>query len=76
MTKLGQKQEQMLRDIVKTNGGGISSFKLDQRVMRALERKGLIQGKSGQECSAVHTKSGLEWVRGHSAAPNDRDGVR
>jgi len=61
--KLGKKQAQMLRDIVKTNGGGISGYSLDQRVMRSLENKGLIQGKLNQESTAVHTRAGLEWVR-------------
>ncbi|KAB2752342.1 hypothetical protein [Brucella anthropi] len=63
MRKLGPKQAQMLRDIVKTNGGGISGHLLDQRVMRALENKGLIQGKLNQPSVAVHTRAGLEWVR-------------
>lgn len=61
--KLGRKQAQMLRDIVNTNGGGISGYSLDQRVMRSLEEKGLIQGKLNQQSAAVHTRAGLEWVR-------------
>ncbi len=70
MSKLGPKQAQMLRDIIKTNGGGISGHSLDQRVMRALENKGLIQGKLNQSSVAVHTRAGLEWVRNNPAHPS------
>lgn len=63
MIKLGKAQEKMLRDIVATNGGGISGYSLDQRVMRALEAKGLIQGKCSCPSAAVHTRDGLDWVR-------------
>nr|WP_313022893.1 hypothetical protein [Brucella intermedia] len=73
MSKLGPKQAQMLRDIVKTNGGGISGYSLDQRVMRSLEAKGLIQGKLNQASVAVHTRAGLEWVRNHPAHPSGGD---
>lgn len=61
--KLGKLQEAMLRDIVKTNGGGRSGYVLNIKVMRALERKGLIQGKMNDPSTAVHTRAGLEWVR-------------
>jgi len=73
MRKLGPKQAQMLRDIVKTNGGGISGYSLDQRVMRSLEAKGLIQGKLNQSSVAVHTRAGLEWVRNNPAHPSGGD---
>lgn len=61
--KLGKLQKAMLRDIVKTNGGGRSGYVLKTNVMRSLERKGLIQGKMNEPSTAVHTRLGLEWVR-------------
>ena len=73
MSKLTQPQERMLREIVSTNGGGISGYCLDQRVMRSLERKGLIQGKLRQESRAVHTRAGLEWVRNNPTLPSGGD---
>lgn len=69
MIKLTKPQERMLREIVATNGGGISGFILRERVMRALESKGLIQGKLNASHRAVHTRIGLEWVRNNPTRP-------
>lgn len=65
---LTEKQEAMLRAAIKTNGGGLSGINLDQRVMRSLEKKQLIQGKAGNQSRVVHTSIGLEWVRSKDRA--------
>lgn len=63
--RLGVRQIAMLREIVRTNGGGVHYFcgGEDERVMRSLVRRGLIQGKAGWQTRAVHTRAGLELVR-------------
>jgi hypothetical protein len=62
--RLGVRQLDMLRGIVKRNGAGLYIFGAAQeKVMRSLERQGLIQGKSGQEFLAVHTRAGLDLIR-------------
>lgn len=62
--KLGRRQAAILRDVVATNGGGISAGTYcDLTPVRALERRGLIQGKAGEPYRIVHTREGLEWVR-------------
>lgn len=65
--RLGHRQWEFLGRVVATNGGGVNCYSADERVYRALERKGLIQGKSGQQCCAVHTREGLEAWRAHQA---------
>lgn len=61
--KLGSKQREMLIKICKTNGGGLFVSGPDQKVIFSLEKKGLVQGKAGQQYCAVHTKKGLEIYR-------------
>ncbi len=63
--RLGGRQIAMLREIVRSNGGGVYYFcgGEDERVMRSLARRGLIQGKAGHQSRAVHTRAGLELVR-------------
>lgn len=60
--KLTAPQEKMLREIVATNGGGIAEFKLSHATLKVLIRKGLVQGKKGQQWRAVHTPEGFAWV--------------
>jgi len=60
---LGKAQLAMLGEICRTNGGGVSGYRPNQRTMRSLEERGLIQGKAGQEWCAVHTREGLELWR-------------
>lgn len=64
--RLTPTQQSLLRRIVATNGGGISTYKLEgseRRVVMRLCSMGMVQGKAGQEWVAVHTRPGLEWVR-------------
>ena len=61
--KLGDKQIELLRKTCQTNGGGVSVWNCDRRVMRSLEAKGLIQGKLNQESWFVHTREGLKLYR-------------
>ena len=63
-------QAETLRKIVATNGGGVSTSTrgIVWRVVKALEVKGLVQGKSGYQHWAVHTREGLEWVRNNPPA--------
>ena len=69
--KLTPAQADTLRKIVATNGGGISPYenKVVWRVVKALEAKGLVQGKSGSQHCAVHTREGMDWVRSNPAQP-------
>jgi uncharacterized protein YjhX (UPF0386 family) len=57
--RLGARQLDLLDRVCRTSGGGVSCFGEQERVYRSLERKGLIQGKSGQQYRAVHTREGL-----------------
>jgi hypothetical protein len=64
--RLTPKQADLLRRIVKTNGGGISAYRLhggERCIMWRLHELGLIQGKSGDLSTCVHTREGLDWVR-------------
>ena len=62
--KLTPAQANMLRRIVASNGGGVSGYERSAlNTMRALERRGLVQGMSGREWRAVHTRDVLDWVR-------------
>lgn len=57
--RLGKTQFAMLDRICRTNGGGVSGYSLNRRVMERLYELDLIQGKRGQEWCAVHTSEGL-----------------
>jgi hypothetical protein len=70
--RLGPRQREFLARVCKTNGGGINCWGEEERIFRSLERHGLIQGKSGQPCCAVHTREGLELHRRLSLAEEDR----
>lgn len=61
--KMTPRQEELLRRIVATNGGGINVGLNNEAVARGLIARHFIQGKSGSPYMAVHTKHGLEWVR-------------
>lgn len=64
---LTPRQLEMLGRVVASNGGGLNGYSEDSRVYRALERKGLVQGKSGLQCRFVHTREGLAFWRQHVA---------
>ena len=66
---LGHRQLAMLRKIVATNGGGIWAGGPDERVIKSLYRRGLVQGKSGSQWCAVHTRASLELIRKLDAKP-------
>jgi len=62
--KLGPRQFEFLDRVCKSNGGGVNCLGEKERVFRSLERKGLIQGKSGHPWQAVHTCEGLKfWLQ-------------
>ena len=59
--KLTLKQTLMLKRVVETNGGGVSTYDLnagERRIVMALHDKGLVQGQSGKLYRVVHTKEG------------------
>lgn len=56
-------QEDLLRRVVKTNGGGISSYDEPDSTISGLVSRHLVQGKSGSPSVIVHTREGLDWVR-------------
>lgn len=60
--KLSKAQEALLRKIVASNGGGLD-VDAQNRTVKILYKHDLIQGKSGRQHWAVHTREGLEWVR-------------
>jgi uncharacterized protein YjhX (UPF0386 family) len=61
---LTERQLALLRAVVASNGGGVScAVDPERTVMRQLERRGLVQGKAGEQWRAVHTKEGLAVVR-------------
>jgi hypothetical protein len=67
---IGPRQADLLRRIVRTNGGGLSMAGIDDRVIAGLFDRHLIQGKAGNARRMVHTQLGLEWVRSNpEAAP-------
>lgn len=57
--KLTSLQREALDAVCRSNGGGISSYSAWRTQLLALEKKGLIQGKAGQQYRAVHTQEGL-----------------
>ena len=63
--KLTELQFAALDAVCQTNGGGISAYSSWQPQLTALHKKGLVQGKAGQQCRVVHTSDGLaiwrEW---------------
>lgn len=61
--KLGKHQKELLNRTCRTNGGGISVYDCDYKVMRSLEAHGLIQGKLNHDGKFVHTKEGLSLWR-------------
>jgi uncharacterized protein YjhX (UPF0386 family) len=61
--KLGARQLDLLDRVCRSNGGGVSCYGEHEGIYRALERKGLIQGKSGQQYRAIHTAEGLSLWR-------------
>jgi hypothetical protein len=61
--KLTEKQFALLASICRTNGGGIYAPNCDQRVLKALVDRHLVQGKAGNLSSVVHTREGLELWR-------------
>lgn len=65
--KLPPAQRAMLDKICRTNGGGVWAEGLSARTRNALERAGLIQGKSGRQDYAVHTREGLALWREQQA---------
>lgn len=60
-------QIQILRSVVRCNGGGFYVGGNSMRTAKVLERLGYIQGKQGSGFThseyVVHTPAGLEWVR-------------
>lgn len=61
--KMTPAQEDLLRKIVATNGGGVDVSGPYRNAAKALVARHFIQGKRGQGYIAVHTREGLEWVR-------------
>ncbi len=61
--KMTKAQEELLRRVVRTNGGGVSGFREKDSVIKGLMDRHMIQGKKGQESMIVHTARGLQWVR-------------
>jgi hypothetical protein len=68
MTKLTELQVQALNAVCRTNGGGISLYSDWRPQLVALHKKGLVQGKSGNQSRAVHTAEGLKLWRELSSA--------
>ncbi|WP_026793173.1 hypothetical protein [Pleomorphomonas oryzae] len=69
--KMTPAQEDLLRRVVRTNGGGVSGFREKDSVIDGLMKRGMIQGKRGQEYMIVHTKRGLQWVRDNPPKPKE-----
>lgn len=61
--KMTPAQEALLRRVVKTNGGGVSSYGVPDSTIKGLVVRHLIQGKAGSPSTIVHTREGLDWVR-------------
>lgn len=61
--QMTQAQKDLLRRVVATNGGGISQYAENQRVISGLVLRHMIQGKAGSGSMMVHTRRGLDWVR-------------
>lgn len=70
MIRLGTRQAAALRQIVKTNGGGVCPITSpDVKMVMRLHELGLVQGKKGQDGRVVHTAAGLDWVRNNGQEP-------
>jgi len=64
MKPLTHLQWELLDRICRTNGGGLSLPPGDElKRAQSLYRRGLAQGKSGQQYRAVHTPDGLKLWR-------------
>jgi hypothetical protein len=71
LPKLSPTQWNLLGRVCRSNGGGISVYAVaNSATWKALERKGLIQGKSGYQSWLVHTREGLEAWRSYSESNN------
>ena len=57
----------VLRDVVATNGGGLSPSGIPHSVIKGLVARHLVQGKAGNGSRIVHTKLGLKLVRDEAA---------
>jgi hypothetical protein len=69
MEKLTDLQWELLDSICHSNGGGVSLHTTaDRKRAQSLYRKGLAQGKAGQQYKAVHTADGLKLWRERAAA--------
>ena len=76
--KLTPLQRSALAKVCRTNGGGVGvrcTIKDGQavpqdRVMAALFRKGLIQGKARSYSTVVHTREGLALFRSFQETPS------
>lgn len=69
--KLTPAQWEMLDRVCRTNGGGVfaefSETHRTTKLLRKLEAKGLVQGKSNRQSWAVHTPEGLALWRSKQA---------
>ena len=61
--KMTPAQEDLLRRVVKSNGGGVSSYGEADSIIKGLIDRHLVQGKAGSPSTIVHTRQGLDWVR-------------
>jgi hypothetical protein len=57
----------VLRQVVATNGGGLSPSGIPHSVIKGLVARHLVQGKAGAGSRIVHTKHGLKLVRDEAA---------
>jgi hypothetical protein len=56
-------QIELLRRVVRTNGGGVNARGENARVVQGLMDRHMVQGKSGDLSCMIHTRRGLDWVR-------------
>lgn len=56
-------QIELLRKIVATNGGGVSSLNIPERTLQGLVARHLVQGKLNNPHRVVHTRAGLDLIR-------------
>ncbi len=61
--KMTPAQEDLLRRVVKTNGGGVSAYRVPDATIAGLVKRHFVQSKLGEPYTIVHTREGLEWVR-------------
>ncbi len=57
----------VLRQVVATNGGGLSPSGIPHSVLKGLIARHLVQGKAGAGSRVVHTRLGLKLVREEAA---------